>query len=87
MSTTPLRLSLLDYLGYRVRCACLSDLRVLEAARQACLADVVEELAPEDAPLSEWNETLSYLSGQEARASTALQARLELLAWLRKQKQ
>lgn len=83
MKTTPLHLSLLDYLGYRAGCAYLSDLRVPQAARRACLVEAVEELAPEDVPLPEWNEALSYLSGHAVCVSTARQARAELLAWLK----
>ena len=63
MKTTPLRLSLLDYLGYRTGCLCLSDLHRPEQARRARLCEIIQALTPGDASLREWNDALAYLSG------------------------
>lgn len=83
MEQNHLHLSLLDYLGYRVECPCLSDLRLPSVRLRTRLLEAVEELAPEEAPVQEWNETLLYLRVQKDPAPSAAQARDALLAWLR----
>ena len=64
MKENPLRLSLLDYLGYRMGCVSLSDLHTLDRGRKLRLLHEVERLGPEDASLHEWNDALAYLTGQ-----------------------
>ena len=68
MKENPLRLSLLDYLGYRMGCVSLSDLHTLDRGRKLRLRYEIERLAPEDARLYEWNDALAYLAGRPPEA-------------------
>ena len=81
MKESPLRLSLLDYLAYRTGCLYVSDLHRLGQAGCEKLARVLESLAPEDAPLQEWNDALAYLTA-EPPAQDARTARQKLLSAL-----
>ena len=68
MRESPLRLSLLDYLGCRMGCVSLSDLHTLDRGQKLRLLYEVERLEPEDASLREWNDALAYLTGQPPEA-------------------
>ena len=84
MEKSRLYLPLLDYLGYRAESPCLSDLRHPGVAARARMLKAVEELAPEDASLWEWNDALIYLTSRPKPASDAAQARSALLDWLKR---
>ena len=73
MNESPLCLSLLDYLAYRMGCTFLSDLHTLDRQQKLRLRYEIERLAPEDARLCEWNDVLAYLAGcpPEADAKAA----------------
>ncbi len=74
-------MSLLDYLAQRAGCLFLSDLREPDQRKQSLLLHTLERLAPEDAPLKEWNDALIYLT-EASPAETAQEARTQLLARL-----
>ena len=71
-----IQMPLLDYLAQRTGCVYLSDQR-----RQFLLVHTLENLAPEDASLKEWNDALIYLTGASP-AETAQEARAQLLILL-----
>lgn len=77
------KLSLLDVLAYRTGCSYLSDLRQMKAQEPLFLVRALEAIAYQDAPLSEWNDALSYLAGEEA-VQDAAEARQRLLAAIRR---
>ena len=76
-----IQMPLLDYLAQRTGCVYLSDLRQLDQRRQFLLVHTLENLAPEDASLKEWNDALIYLTGASP-AETAQEARAQLLILL-----
>lgn len=73
--------SLLDYLAQRVGCPFLSDLRYLDRQRRVRLLQALRSVSPEDAPLEEWNDALTYLTGAPPEG-TVQAARTQLLALL-----
>lgn len=76
-----LQLSLLDYLAQRTGCLFLSDLRDLDRQRQDILLQTLRSISPEDVPLKEWNDALTYLTGALPEG-TVQTARTQLLALL-----
>lgn len=76
-----MEVSLLDVLALCADCDTISELRLAGSWQRAVLARCVERLEAEQAPLREWNDALSYLSGCGPQL-TSEQARAELLASL-----
>lgn len=76
-----LQLSLLDYLAQRTGCLFLSDLRDLDRQRRGILLQTLRSVSPEDVPLKEWNDALTYLTGALPEG-TVQAARAQLLALL-----
>ena len=74
---------LLEYLAYRAGCRWLSDLHCLDGCQHIRLRHVLEQLPPEAAPLREWNDAVTYLTGRQP-AATAAAARQALLNELRR---
>ena len=74
---------LLEYLAYRAGCRWLSDLHCLDGCQRIRLHHVLEQLPPEAAPLREWNDAVTYLTGRQP-AATAAAARQALLDSLRR---
>lgn len=56
-------LTLLDYLGWRMGCICLSDLHGLNRAQRMRLADEIKKIPASGVSLDEWNDALQYLIG------------------------
>ena len=75
---------LLETLARRMGCAYLSDLKYLDAASRALLAELVRGTDPARAPREEWNDALAYLTGQSPQPD-AETARLALLQALETQ--
>ncbi len=74
--------ALLETLARQMGCEYLSDLKYLDPAGRERLAGLVRGIAPGDAPQTEWNDALTYLTGQDPLADddaarTALLAALE----------
>lgn len=69
---------LLEKLARRMDCEYLSDLKYLQGAGRELLADTVRRLPAQEASVEEWNDALTYLTGQDPQ-STAEQARRALL--------
>lgn len=81
MPADTLPLPLLDYLAYRAGCIYLSDLKVLDGWQRARLARVLEQVSPQAANLSVWNDALAYLA-QAPPERTAEDARIRLITAL-----
>ena len=64
-------MSLLEYLAYRAGCRWLSDLHCLDGCQRIRLHHVLEQLPPEAAPLREWNDAVTYLTGRQPAATAA----------------
>lgn len=73
--------TLLDTLADRMGCVFLSDLRFLPEEKRGRLAREVGSILPHQAPVSEWNDALSYLTGAGPEP-TAEVARARLSALL-----
>ena len=74
--------ALLEILARQMDCEYLSDLKYLDPAGRARLAGLVRAIAPAEAAPEEWNDALTYLTGQDPlkdadTARTALLAALE----------
>jgi hypothetical protein len=74
-------LPLLDALALRMGCGYLSDLRGLSDVDRVKLAQLLWQLEPECATLTEWNSVLTYLTG-EPPEPTRWRARRRLLCLL-----
>lgn len=72
---------LLHRMAHASGCIYLSDLRWSEEICRSALAALVEQLAPEDAQVQEWNDALTYLARAPAEP-TAERARARLLDYL-----
>ena len=72
------QMSLLDRLAYCAGCTMLSDLRHITHLERRRLIRVLEQMAPEDASLKDWNDALVYLTGAAAEP-TASSARIRLI--------
>lgn len=75
---------LLETLARRMGCAYLSDLKYLDTAGRAALAELVRGTDPARAPREEWNDALTYLTGQPPQPDAGT-ARLALLRALETQ--
>ena len=74
--------ALLETLARQMGCEYLSDLKYLDPAARARLAGLVRAIAPAEAAPEEWDDALTYLTGQDPlkdadTARTALLAALE----------
>lgn len=74
-------MSLLDRLAYCAGCTMLSELRHIPRLERRRLVRVLEQTAPEDASLKDWNDALVYLTGAAAEP-TASSARAQLIEYL-----
>ena len=81
ISTVVVQMSLLEWLAYRTNSSFISDLKYLEVAGRTNLLHQVEQIRPEAASLSEWNEALDYLVGAHPCESTA-EAKRQLITLL-----
>lgn len=72
------QMSLLDCLAYCVGCTMLSDLHHMTRLERSRLVHALEQMAPEDASLKDWNDALVYLTGASAEP-TAAAARARLI--------
>lgn len=72
------KMTLLDFLAYHAGGAILSGLRNLDYLGRNRLAGLLEEVAPEDAALKEWNDALDYLADAPPESS-APEAKRKLL--------
>lgn len=72
---------LLEILARRMGCAYLSDLKYLDTSGRAVLAGLVRGTGAGQALREEWNDALSYLTGQPPQpdAGTARRALLDAL--------
>ena len=70
-------MSLLDHLANCIGCTMLSDLRHITHLERRRLIRILEQTAPEDASLKDWN-ALVYLTGTTAEP-TASSARIRLI--------
>ena len=59
---TNLGLLLLDYLAYRIGCNYISDLIHLKSWQKNRLLRELKRIAPEQLPLAEWNDALTYFT-------------------------
>lgn len=76
------RASLLDLMSIQMGCDYLSELRFLDHARRAELAEKLGRFPAEDADLHDWNDALNYLTGDGQPRATAEQAKSALIAGL-----
>lgn len=74
-------MDLLDLCACRLGCQYLSDLRGLQGWQRAQLAGVLRDVAAGEALLREWNDALSYLTG-EGPAASPEEARARLIGRL-----
>lgn len=74
-------MGLLERCTEEVGCAYLSDLRYLDTKERFYLAGAVEQIAPGEYSLAEWNDALDYLAGG-APAPSAGEAKQRLLLGL-----
>ena len=77
------KLSLIDYLAQKTRCAYISDLRELKGITKFDLIDAVARIPEEAYSMDDWNDALMYISNREARYSlfTAKEEILEFLKY------
>ncbi len=75
------RMGLLERCTEEVGCTYLSDLRYLDTKARFRLAGAVEQIAPGEYSLAEWNDALDYLAGG-APAPSAGEAKQRLLLGL-----
>lgn len=73
--------ALLEILARQMGCEYLSDLKYLDPVGREKLAGLVRGIAPGEAPQTEWNDALTYLTGQDP-LQDADAARAALLAAL-----
>ena len=71
--------ALLEILARQMGCEYLSDLKYLDPTGREKLAGLVRGIAPGEAPQTEWNDALTYLTGQDP-LQDADAARAALLA-------
>lgn len=76
------QISLLDFLADCAGYTMLSELHQANRLERGRLACALEEIAPEDVPLRDWNDALDYLAGAPAEP-TAAAARARLMECLR----
>lgn len=69
---------LLERLACRLDCEYLSDLKYLRVSKRVLLAETLRKMPVQAAGVEEWNDALTYLTGQ-APQPTAQQARGALL--------
>ena len=72
---------LLENLARQMGCEYLSDLKYLDTASRAVLAGLIQHTGVEQATREDWNDALTYLTGQPPQpdAETARQALLRAL--------
>lgn len=75
-------LSLLDTLAMQMGCDYLSDLRFLDGAQRAALAEKLKRIPAQTSDLHDWNDALEYLTGDSRPRADAEQARAALIAGL-----
>lgn len=69
--------SLLELLSIQMGCENLSDLRYLTITQKHYLAQKLKMLSPRQEDLRDWNEALTYLTGEpEEKTAFAAKARL-----------
>ena len=73
---------LLERLAKKAGCAYLSDLHAPQWASR--LQAVLEEVAPEQAGLEEWNEAVDYITGTNQGYTSKKEAREQLLRYVKK---
>ena len=73
--------SLLELLLIQMGCECLSDLHHLTITQRNYLAQKLKPLSPRQEDLGDWNEALTYLTG-ESEEKTALAAKTRLIEQL-----
>lgn len=78
-----IKMSLLDFLAYEMKCEYLSDLRALSAGQKEKLANVIESIQSSDEDLHDWNDALEYLTGAQVKG-TAAEAKVALIHALRR---
>lgn len=78
-----IKMSLLDFLAYEMKCEYLSDLRDLSAGQKEKLADAIESMEASDGDIRDWNDALEYLTGAQAKG-TAADAKAALIRTLQK---
>lgn len=74
-------MGLLERCTEEVGCTYLSDLRYLDTEERFRLAGAVEQIAPGEYSLAEWNDALDYLAGGAPAPSTG-EAKQRLLLGL-----
>ena len=77
-------MSLLDVLSIRMNCLNLSDLKYLNNCGRAKLCRIISEIPEDDAPCSEWNDALQYLTGDNTAQASASEAKEALITGLSK---
>ena len=72
---------LLETLARRMGCEYLSDLKYLDTTSRGVLAGLVSRTPAGQVPREEWNDALTYLTGQDPQpdAETARRALLQAL--------
>lgn len=73
------RMSLLDLMAVQVQCEYLSDLRYLDDYKRSMLAQKLRVIPAEDEDIDDWNDALSYLTGDFQPMDHAEQAKEMLL--------
>lgn len=76
------QLSILDVMSIQMGCDYLSDLRFLDKAQQAELAEKLKKLPARESDLHDWNDALEYLTGDSRPKATAEEARTALISGL-----
>lgn len=77
------RYSLLDLLSIQMKCDYLSDLRFLSPEQRRYLTQKLERLTPREEDARDWNDALSYLTGEAPKATSQV-AKDRLVKLLRK---
>lgn len=81
-SNKPLGTSLLDLIANQMGCMYLSDLRFLDSAQRAVLAEKLKQLPARASDLRDWNDALEYLTGDNRPRADAEQAKAALISGL-----
>lgn len=74
-------MDMLDTLAHRLGCICLSDLHFYEGW---WLLPTLETLRDRDYPLSDWNETVCYLTGESKEFQSIEEAHQYLKLWMKR---
>lgn len=75
------QMSLLEILAFKSNCAHISDLKFLDVVGMARVLHKLEEIRPDEASLSEWNDALDYFAGAPA-AKNRTEAKRRLIRHL-----